>query len=139
MGSTDELTSTEAMAYGGYETQVYVPWKKSGSGYWLDHGTYYTYNDFSFMVSRSKYKIGGYYYYDIWFYSESYYWDGQNADYTSTNIKNVYVYVNGNLVTYNENSLGITFFDETAPHSLRFTTTSTSPKVWVTWKEMKAI
>jgi hypothetical protein len=137
--NTDVVEYSETTTYGGYETEVYIPWKKSGSGYWLQYSGYYVYNDFSFMISRSKEKIGGYYYYDIWFYSESYYWDGKNAEYTSTNIKNVYVYVDGKLTTYNESSIGITFFNETTPHSLRFVTTSKYPKVWVQWKQMKAI
>jgi len=139
MEDTDKVKTEFEEAYGNYETEVYVPWQHSGVGYWVQYQTYYTYNDFSYMVSRSKETFGGYYYYDVWFYSNSYYWDGNNATYTSTNIKYVYVYVDGKLTSKNENSIGITFYNETAPTSLRFMSTSKYPKVWIKWNQMKAI
>lgn len=122
-----------------YNTVIYLDWRLSGSAYWVDNGTYYTYNDFSYMVTRSTQPMGGYYYYDFWLFSQSYYWDGINANYTSTNIKNVYVYVNGVLVTYDKSPLGITFFDEVAPTVLRVMSTSKTPKIIISWEKMSAI
>ncbi|NIP31193.1 MAG: hypothetical protein GTN59_11745 [Candidatus Dadabacteria bacterium] len=122
-----------------YNSSIYVDWKVSGSGYWSNNDYYYIYNDFMYMISRSDFKINNYYYFDIWLFSESYYWDGSQATYTSTNIKYVTVYVNGYVSAKNTNSLGVTFFDEAAPKSLRVKSQSKNPRITFSWKEMKAM
>lgn len=125
--------------YQKYHTVVYIDWSLSGSGYWIKHPRYHIYNDFKMMISRSTTTIGGYYHYDLWFYSESYYWDGRKATYTSTNVKNINVYVDGVLKKQNNSAIGITFFDEMSPHSLRVVSKSKNPLIYVTWGQIKAI
>jgi hypothetical protein len=53
--------------YDGYETEVYLTWTQSGAGYWTKSSGYSIYNDFDYMLTRSKYPINGYYYFDFWF------------------------------------------------------------------------
>lgn len=118
--------------------EIYLNWQLSGSGYWTTHTNYHVYNDFSFMVARSTKSYNGYYYFTIWLYSQSYYWDGYNANYTSTNIRNVKVYSDGYLATQNISAIGITFYDKTAPKLLRFKSTNRHPKIYISWKQMSA-
>jgi hypothetical protein len=77
----------------GYEFIPVIDWTASGAGYWTKGYGYNLYSDFDWMVTRSTNKIGGYYYYDFWFYSQSYYWDGVNSKYTYTNIREVTISV----------------------------------------------
>jgi hypothetical protein len=122
-----------------YDVQTYIPWKVSGSGYWSNSHNYQIYNDFDFKVTRSIYpNRNGYYYYDFWFFSQSYYWDGYKQSYTSTNIKNVNIYVGNQLVVSDYNSMGITFNQTFNAMSLRFITKSTNPQIYIKWGSMKA-
>ena len=55
---------------------------------------YNVYSNFDYMISRSVYPDSyGYYNFYFWFYSQSYYWDGRNPIYTSTNVRNITVHV----------------------------------------------
>jgi hypothetical protein len=122
-----------------YQTQPYKGWTQSGSGYWIQGTTYNTYNDFDYMITRSVNKINGYYYYDFWFYSQSYYWDGYNAQYTSTNIKNFVIYnMNNSIVTSDMSSIGITFKDTYNAKTLTFISTSPDIGVRFKWGGMRA-
>ena len=78
-----------------YDVQVYKSWTPSGVGYWTQGRYYHVYNDFDWMITRSVMSFNGYYYFDFWFFSQSYYWDGYKADYAATNIRNIKVYVDG--------------------------------------------
>jgi hypothetical protein len=118
--------------------QIYLNWQPSGSGYWTKHTNYHVYNDFSFMVARSTYTYDGYYYFSVWLYSQSYYWDGYNANYTSTNIRYVNIYSDGYLVTQDNTTIGITFYDKLSPRELRFKSKNKFPKFYITWKQMSA-
>lgn len=127
-----------------YGTEIYIPWKVSGSGYWTNLNGYAVYNDFEYMVSRStSVDQYGYYYYDFWFYSQSYYWDGYNATYTSTNIRNVIVQVNEGYgyrtISYDYTPLGISFFSQYSPLSLRIKSKSYNPLIIMRWNNMSAI
>ena len=122
-----------------YPTVVYIPWRKSGSGYWTQSKGYNRYNDFDFMVSRSTQKINGYYYFDIWLYSQSYYWVNSNPEYVSTNISNVRVLVNNHIIINYTNPIGITFKNEYSPIHLRFKTINPRPSVWLKWGNMRGM
>jgi hypothetical protein len=122
-----------------YSVQTYIPWKASGSGYWSQSTNYHIYNDFDFKVTRSVYpNNNGYYYYDFWFFSQSYYWNGYNASYTSTNIKNVNVYVGNTLIVSDYSGMGITFNQTFNATSIRFISKSTKPYIYIKWGSMKA-
>ena len=126
-----------------YPTETYMGWKPSGSGYWLLYSGYGVYNDFDFMVTKSiDADENGYYSYDFWFFSQSYYWDGRNAVYTATNIRYITVSVDvgigSQVILMNSSDIGITFNKVTSIPSLRFKSTNKSPKIWITWKNMSA-
>ena len=122
-----------------YGTQVYTPWKTSGSGYWTTNANYHIYNDFDFMITRSTYpNSGGYYFYDFWFFSQSYYWNGYGASYTSTNITGVSVYVGDYLVVSDYSNIGITFNKTFNATSIRIMSKSTKPNIHLKWGDMKA-
>lgn len=126
------------------ETEVYVNWQPSKSGYWNYGVGFNVYNDFDYMVSRTTYPDNyGYYTYYFWFYSQSYYWDGNNATYTSTNVRNITIFINegyGNkLICYDNTPLGVTFFGQYSPINLRFKSKSRNPYIIMKWNNMTAI
>jgi hypothetical protein len=126
------------------ETEVYVNWQPSKSGYWTYGVGFNVYNDFDYMISRSTYPNNyGYYTFYFWFYSQSYYWNGYNATYTSTNVRNITVFINegyGNkLICYDYTPLGVTFFGQYSPVNLRFKSKLTNPLVIIRWNNMSAI
>lgn len=126
------------------ETETYVDWQHSNSGYWMYRNGYNVYNDFDYMVSRSIYPDKyGYYSFYFWFYSQSYYWDGYRASYTSTNIRNVIVYINegygDKVISYDYTPIGITFFGQYCPFSLIFKSKSRTPMVVIRWNFMSAV
>lgn len=115
-------------------------WKNSGSGYWNQNNGIWIYNDFDFKIMRSSTTdVNGYYTYYMYFLSQSYYWDGSNASYTSTNIKYIDLYVDGNWILRNYNDLGITFYDSYSPNSLTFKSKKSNVYIYFTWKNMKGI
>jgi hypothetical protein len=135
----DDIVTNKTTLQQSYDVQTYIPWKVSGSGYWSKSTNYQIYNDFDFMVTRSIYpNNGGYYYYDFWFFSQSYYWDGYSQSYTSTNLKNVNIYVNNQLVVSDYSSVGITFNKTFNATSLRIMSKSTQPQIYIKWGSMKA-
>lgn len=121
----------------------YLGWRKSGSGYWTYSVGYNTYNDFDYAITRNVYDKSGYYYYDFWFYSQSYYWDGYRATYTSTNIRNITVFINEGdglkLVNYDYTPLGITFFNQFSPINLRVKSRLYNPLIIIKWNNMSAL
>lgn len=128
----------------GYETDTYVSWKQSNSGYWQSNYGFNVYNDFDFMITRTVNPDNyGYYTFYFWFYSQSYYWDGYKATYTSTNIRNVTVHMNdGNglkLVAYDYSPLGITFYGQYCPSNLIFKSKTRTPVYFIRWSNMSAI
>jgi len=125
-------------------SEVYVNWQPSKSGYWTYGVGFNVYNDFDYMISRSTYPDNyGYYTFYFWFYSQSYYWDGYNATYTSTNVRNISIFINeayGNkLICYDNTPLGVTFFGQYSPLNLRFKSKLTNPLVIIRWNNMSAI
>ena len=127
-----------------YDSQIYVPWKVSGSGYWTNAKGYSVYNDFDYMVSKSTYPDQyGYYSYDFWFYSQSYYWDGYKANYASTNVRDISIYLNDGyglkLMSYDNSMIGITFFDNYSPTKLRVKAKSYNPIILIKWNFMSAM
>jgi hypothetical protein len=134
----DDVIHT-VMNYQTYDTQVHTSWKLSGSGYWRESNGYSIYNDFEYAISRSIYPINGYYYYDFWFFSQSYYWDGYTQHWAATNMMNVDVYVDNQHVTSDYSTLGITFSGkEYNATSLRFYTKNPNAKIYFKWGGMKA-
>lgn len=121
-----------------YEVVTYVNWKPSSVGYWATTRGYSVYNDFDWMVTRSKYSYNGYYYFDFWFFSQSYYWDGYQAQYTTTNIKKIDVYFDGNWVTSDYTNLGITFDRTYNAITLRVMSVNPQPNIYFKWKSMQA-
>lgn len=115
---------------------IYINWQKSGSGYWSSFPNYSVWSDFDFCVTKTP--INKYYSFDIWLFSQSYYWDGYRIQYTSTNIRNIDVYVDNILYTVDRNPLGITFYQKYNPPSLRITTTNPYPKIYLNWGQMHA-
>ena len=136
--STSFIYSQKTNETNKYETIVYSDWQNSGSGYWSTNDKYYTYNDFDFLISRSKETFGGYYYYDFWLFSQSYYWDGNEATYTSTNIKDITVIVDGNVVKQEFSDIGITFNKMYNAITLRVKSSKVKPNIIITWKSMSA-
>lgn len=118
---------------------TYIPWKSSDVGYWLTYNNYSVYNDFDYKISRTilPTKSGNYYYY-VSFYSQSYYWDGYKANYTSTNVRNIKLSINDSIVSSNLTDLGITFNGTYTASSLTFSSKSKSPAIWISWENMKA-
>jgi len=133
------VLSTFSYSQSKYETIKYIDWGKSNSGYWTEHNSYAVYNDFDWCVTRSKYKIGGYYYFDFWFYSQSYYWDGQSPSYTSTNIRDVSVYFDNIFILSDNSTLGISFYDVTNPSQLRIKAVNPTPYIIIKWDYMSAL
>jgi hypothetical protein len=121
-----------------YDVEPYIQWSPSGVGYWTQNTNYYIYNDFDWMISRSVNTFNGYYYFDFWFFSQSYYWDGYNASYTSTNLRNVNVYVDGDHYTSDYSTLGITFNQTYNATSLRIITKNPQPSIYFKWDSMNA-
>jgi len=122
-----------------YEDVTYISWSKSNSGYWTNYTNYSVYNDFDWMVSRSNQPdYYGYYYYHIWFYSQSFYWNGYNKKFTSTNIKDIKLYVNNYLTVIHSNGLGITFMNEYKATSLTFKSKLPNAKINIVWGKMSA-
>jgi hypothetical protein len=141
IGTTATLNSEASVDAVSEGTQYvgYIPWSKSGAGYWTQSTGYSIYNDFDWKVTRTQYADSyGYYYYYVWFYSQSYWWDGYNAKYTSTNVKNVVMSVNGYATTANRSDLGITFNDTYNASSLTFKIKSSNPTVYISWGSMHA-
>ena len=121
-----------------YDVQQYIGWSPSGVGYWTQGRYYHVYNDFDWMLTRSVKSFDGYYYFDFWFFSQSYYWDGYSADYASTNIRNVKVYVDGKFYKSENSTLGITFFKTYNASSLRVITKNPRPIIYFKWGYMNA-
>ena len=135
----DLIPTTHYVESQGYDVQSYINWTPSGAGYWTQSTSYSIYNDFDYKITRSVYpNRNGYYYYDFWLFSQSYYWDGYTSSYTSTNLKNVNVYVNGTHVTSDYSTVGISFNKTYNAISLRFISKSTNPKIYFKWGSMKA-
>lgn len=122
----------------GYDVIPYINWKPSGVGYWTTTRGYSVYNDFDWMVTRSKYSYNGYYYFDFWFFSQSYYWDGYQSQYTTTNIKKIDVYFDGQYVLSDNTQLGITFDKTYNAVTLRVISANPQPKIYYKWKSMQA-
>jgi len=128
----------------GYETETYVNWKHSNSGYWISNNGFNVYSDFDFMITRTVYPDNyGYYTFYFWLYSQSYYWDGYRASYTSTNIRNVTVHISEGgglkLVAYDYSPLGITFYSQYCPSNLVFKSKIKSPLYYIRWGSMSAL
>lgn len=121
-----------------YDVITYIGWTQSGVGYWTEGSYYYTYHDFDWMITRSATTINGYYYFDFWFYSQSYYWDGYTADYTSTNLRNINIYVDGYHYSSDYSTLGVTFNSTYNAKSLRIITKNPRPKIYFKWDYMNA-
>lgn len=121
-----------------YDIVTYIKWTPSYSGYWTYSKGYSIYNDFDWMVSRSTYSYNGYYYFDFWFFSQSYYWDGYQAQYTTTNIKKVDVYFDGSWVLSDKTPLGITFDKTYNAVTLRVMSKNPQPKIYFKWGSMNA-
>jgi hypothetical protein len=126
------------------ETEVYIYWQQSNSGYWTYGRGFNVYSDFDYMVSRTTYTDSyGFYTYYFWFYSQSYYWDGYRATYTSTNVRNITVHINEGyglkLTCYDYTPLGVTFFGQYSPTNLRFKSKSRNPYIIMKWNNMSAI
>lgn len=127
----------------GDKKDVYINWQPSNSGYWTYGMGYNVYNDFDYCVTRNVYDKSGYYYYDFWFYSQSYYWDGANAKYTSTNVRNISIFINEGyglkLINYDYTPLGITFFGQFCAKNLTIKSRSFNPMLVIKWNNMSAL
>ena len=128
----------------GVGDEIYVNWQPSNSGYWSYYNTFNIYSDFDYMISKSAYPDKyGYYTFYFCFYSQSHYWDGRNATYTSTNIRNITVHLNegnGNkLICYDYTPLGISFFGQYCPPNLIFKSRYSRPMIIIRWGSMSAI
>lgn len=121
-----------------YEVITYKTWAPSGVGYWTRGYYYNIYNDFDWMLTRSTETINGYYYFDFWFFSQSYYWDGYTPEYASTNIRNIDVYVDGRYYKSDYSTIGITFLKTYNAQSLRIITKNPRPTIYFKWGNMKA-
>lgn len=123
-----------------YDVVTYIGWTQSNSGYWTKYTGYWVYNDFDWAVSRSVETFSGYYIYDIWFYSQSYVYNADaSTESLSTNVRDVKVYANGYLVSRCVNSVGVTFFNSTAPVTLRFKSKSKYPTIIIRWGSMRGL
>ena len=139
--STDKLQQEQIQQSSwNYETVVFLDWTPSGSDYWSQSKGYSVYNGFDYMITRSKYPVyEDYYYYDFWFYSQSYYWDGYKATYVATNIKNFYVYDSfSNVIVYDTSDMGIIFFDTYNATTLRYISKNPNLGVYFKWGYMSA-
>lgn len=137
--SVDTTSNRSIIEYKFYQNTSYINWSKSGVGYWTSYSNYSVYNDFDWMVSRSNAPdYNGYYYYYIWFYSQSFYWNGYDKKYTSTNIVGMKLYVNNYLVISDNSPLGITFMNEYNASLLTFKSKSPTVKINIVWKNMSA-
>lgn len=115
----------------------YITWTNSGVGYWTKSTYYNIYNDFDWAVTRTQYPdYNGYYTFKVWLYSQSYYWDGRNATYTSTNIRNIDVYLDGTRWVSNYSQIGITFKDEYV--GIKFKIKKANPYFMIKWGTMSA-
>jgi len=126
------------------ETEVYTNWQTTNSGYWMYRNGYNVYSNFDYMISRSVYPDSyGYYTFYFWFYSQSYYWDGRNPIYTSTNVRNITVHIyditGEKLVSYDYSPIGITFNNQFSPYSLNFKTRNRTPIILIRWGYMSAV
>ena len=127
-----------------YEVINIINWTQSDLGYWIVGYGYNLYSDFDWMVTRSVYSdTYGYYYYDLWFFSQSYYWDGVNVKYCHTNIREITVSIDVGKgkkdVVMDMTPMGITFDESTNAPTLRFKSTFTNPYIWIKWGKMVGI
>lgn len=134
---------TLCFSFSSDKKDIFVNWQPSNSGYWTYSNGYNIYNDFDYCVTRNSYDKSGYYYYDFWFFSQSYYWDGRNATYTSTNVRNISIFINEGyglkLVGYDFSPLGITFFGQFCPKQLTIRSRQYNPTIFIKWNNMSAL
>lgn len=123
-----------------YEVVTYINWTQSNSGYWTKYSGYWVYNDFDWAVSRSVETHGGFYIYDIWLYSQSYVYNADGStEPLSTNVRDIRVYADSFLRSRCVNSIGVTFFNSTAPVTLRFKSKSKYPTIIIRWGSMRGL
>lgn len=116
---------------------TYMSWTQSGAGYWTQSQYYNIYNDFDWAVTRTRYADSyGYYTFKVWFFSQSYYWDGYSAAYTSTNIRSINIYLDGTHWVSDYSKIGITFSNEYV--GFKFKSKKSNPRIVITWGTMSA-
>ena len=119
---------TETRAQVDYPIDGYIGWTKVGlDGY--DNCSWF------YCVSRSKYPNSyGYYWYDVWFTSNSYtydYYSGQ-AVWRYVQMDGCKVYFNG-IASNNGNPISFSFINNYTPNALRYKSKEIYPTFKIYW------
>ena len=112
-----------------YQTTMYKTWELIGTPSWTTTSFYY-------CVTRSAYKINGYWIFDVYFTSNSYTWD-----YYSGVSHWRYVQLDGCIIYYDRQPsnygvpLSFSFIKDFNPSPLRWATTNPNPTIHITWSK----
>lgn len=107
-----------------YQTVTYTDWQLSNKGC-------YGCPSFYWKTSRSSTKINGYWKYDLWFSSNSYY---QNGILSSTYVNGITLNVDGYLVTSN---IWLIFKDTYTNQLLSFYSVNYQPIIYLSWEGVR--
>jgi hypothetical protein len=122
------ITPMESKAQVDYPIDNYISWTKVGTDG-------YDYCSWFYCVTRSRYPNSyGYYWYDVWFTSNSYtydYYTGQ-AVWRYVQIDNCKVYFSGT-PSNNGSSISFSFINNYTPNALRFKSKSLRPLFKIYW------
>ena len=123
-GQKIENSYFNVQSYKAQEEPIsYLDWQLSNDGCWGCASFYYS-------VTRS-YTYSGYKF-DIWFYSNSTYSNGNRA---STYINGIYVYVNG--IRFNDEPIWLLFRDDYTNSLTSFVTQNPNPIIIMTWENIQ--
>lgn len=116
---------------------IYYNWQLTNTGcYPATDQDYFTCASFYWCVTRSnETDADGYYYFNIWFYSNSYVWASNQQYWMSTYVWGINLYVDGYL--FNKAPVWFVFKENYAPLTLRFKTLNASPVILMSWQGKK--
>jgi len=122
-----------------YNPISYIDWRISNNGcYPIYEEDYYTCASFYWKIDVSEFQDkDGYYYFDIWLYSNSYIWDYNNnkAIWMSTYLWGVNLYIDNKKLT--TEPVWLMFKDSYSPPLLRFKAKNPKPIIEITYQGKK--
>ena len=111
-----------------YVTTSYIGWSLIGQPSWTVPSWYY-------CVTRSTYPDpNGNYWFDVWFYSNTYMWDYQNntKSWRFVQLVDCKITYDGYYANYGK-GVDISFRQSYTPNTIRFVTRNKNPQVRIYW------
>jgi len=117
----------------GYQTQIHVNWQVVGQASWTTPSWFY-------CITRSVYKYNGYYYYDVWFTSNSYTWDSYygKSQWRYTQLEGVKMKFDG-LYLNSGYPMSFSFIQNYRPHVFQYASRNPSAKYNISWTNYYAL